>query len=254
MKREQCTAHILMIADYLYQKEIATSKYMHLDIEPEPDGMLEDSQEFIKWYTQELIPMGLRYFRERYPFSLQQVRAIINRYICLCYDICHFALEYEHHQTCMEQLKEHHIKIGKFQVSSALKVKLSKDPIIRLNQKNKLKEFDEPIYLHQVIAKDEGGGLIKYKDLPEALSELNDSHHVEWRSHFHVPIFMESYGELDSTREDIVKVMNLHKKQIRTNHIEVETYTWGVLPRSLQAPVEESIARELNWLLDQIKD
>jgi hypothetical protein len=153
----------------------------------------------------------------------------------------------------MAKLEELKIKIGKFQVSSALKVKLSEDSETRENQKNKLKEFNEPIYLHQVIAKDSTGNLIKYKDLPDALNDSNDSTHVEWRSHFHVPIFLESYGELDSTQEDILKVVRLHNEKQRTNHIEVETYTWGVLPKTLQVPIEESISREINWLVEKIK-
>jgi hypothetical protein len=95
--------------------------------------------------------------------------------------------------------------------------------------------------------------LIKYKDLPDALNDSNDSTHVEWRSHFHVPIFLESYGELDSTQEDILKVVRLHNEKQRTNHIEVETYTWGVLPKTLQVPIEESISREINWLVEKIK-
>ncbi|WP_433896202.1 metabolite traffic protein EboE [Sphingobacterium mizutaii] len=253
-KRDLCTKHILLIAEQLYQTEVNSSIYMHLDIEPEPDGMLEDSREFIAWYTNELIPMASEFFKEKYKLDVDQSKAIINRYICLCYDVCHFALEYEDHQKSMDELEKLNIKIGKFQVSSALKVSLAEDPEKRVSQKNKLKEFNEPIYLHQVIAKDSEGNLIKYKDLPEALNDPNDANHVEWRSHFHVPIFLESYGELDSTQEDIIRVIELHKEKERTNHIEVETYTWGVLPKSLQAPIEESIARELNWLLKKLRD
>ncbi|MFD1164641.1 metabolite traffic protein EboE [Sphingobacterium daejeonense] len=252
-KRDLCTKNILLIAEYLFQKEVSTGKYMHLDIEPEPDGMLEDSQEFIEWYSEELIPMAISYFQEKEKLDADQAKAIINRYICLCYDVCHFALEYEDHEKCMAKLEELKIKIGKFQVSSALKVKLSEDSETRENQKNKLKEFNEPIYLHQVIAKDSTGNLIKYKDLPDALNDSNDSTHVEWRSHFHVPIFLESYGKLDSTQEDILKVVRLHNEKQRTNHIEVETYTWGVLPKTLQVPIEESISREINWLVEKIK-
>jgi hypothetical protein len=45
----------------------------------------------------------------------------------------------------------------------------------------------------------------------------------------------------------------LHNEKQRTNHIEVETYTWGVLPKTLQVPIEESISREINWLVEKIK-
>ncbi len=253
-KRDLATNHILQIADYLYQKEVSTSKYMHLDIEPEPDGMLENSEEFIQWYCKELLPMGITYFKDQHKLDAIQAESIIKRYICLCYDVCHFALEYEDHKESMDKLEALNIRIGKFQISSALKAKLSDNPEARALQKNKLREFNEPIYLHQVIAKDMDGNLIKYKDLPDALNDSNDLNHVEWRSHFHVPIFLESYGELDSTQEDILEVIKLQKQKNRTNHIEVETYTWGVLPKTLQAPIEESISREVNWLLDKLRN
>ena len=37
-----------------------------------------------------------------------------------------------------------------------------------------------------------------------------------------------------------------------TNHLEVETYTWEVLPEELRTRIDDSIGRELNWVLDQI--
>lgn len=249
-KRQICTQHILEVADHLYQKETETSFYMHLDIEPEPDGMIENAAEFISWYLEELLPLGQAYFHERYGLEPAKSIALIKRYICLCYDVCHFALEYEDHALCMNQLSKAGIAIGKFQVSSALKVKLASDRQRRDEQKKKLQEFDEPIYLHQVIAKDKEENLIKYRDLADAFADNNDNTHTEWRSHFHVPIFLESYGELGSTQDDIREVMHLHQLQPRTKHIEVETYTWGVLPKSLQIPIHESIARELNWLVE----
>lgn len=249
-KRALCTQHILQLADHLYQKQRDASVYMHLDIEPEPDGMIEDSAEFISWYQNELLPLGLRYFQERYEMTTKQITELIRRHICICYDVCHFALEYEDHALCMDQLASAGIQIGKFQVSSALKVQLASDPQRRKEQKDKLREFDEPIYLHQVIAKDATGALVKYRDLPEALADNDAESHQEWRSHFHVPIFLESYGALSSTQDDIIEVMQLNQQRPRTKHIEVETYTWGVLPQSLQIPIHESIARELNWLTD----
>lgn len=252
-KRDICTQHIIEIAEHLYKKENDSAVYMHLDIEPEPDGMIEDAQEFLSWYQDELLPMASAYFQKQHEIDQQQSIQIIQRYICLCYDVCHFALEYEDHALCMNRLDQAGIRIGKFQVSSALKVRLDSDPQRAQAQKQKLSEFDEPIYLHQVIAKDAAGELVKYRDLADAFADNNTDTHTEWRSHFHVPIFLESYGELSSTQDDIRQVMRLHKQLPRTNHIEVETYTWGVLPKSLQIPIHESIARELNWLVDLLK-
>ena len=252
--REEATLQIVEVASFLYQKEISTGKYMHLDIEPEPDGVLENVDEFIAWYQQELLPAARAYFERVQGLDAEQSKHIINRYITICYDVCHFALAYEQHPQAMKRLEELGINIGKFQISSALKVQFTNDVADRLHKQKVLEEFDEPIYLHQVIARDKKNNLVKYRDLMDALQHIENLDHVEWRSHFHVPIFLDQYGEVSSTQQDILEVLALHKEQERTRHLEVETYTWGVLPPSLQIPIQDSIARELQWLLDELKD
>ncbi|MCI0920909.1 metabolite traffic protein EboE [Sphingobacterium rhinopitheci] len=251
--KQAATLNIVKVAEYLYLKEHDTGRYMHLDIEPEPDGVIENAAEFIHWYQEELLTSAQGYFKDRLGLNKEDVKVLINRYICLCYDVCHFALAYAEHAHVMDQLADLNIKIGKFQISSALKVDLLEDTVDRLAKKEVLKEFDEPIYLHQVIARKKDGTLVKYRDLPQALPHIDNPQHVEWRSHFHVPIFLAKYAEVASTQQDILEVLALHNKHSRTNHIEVETYTWGVLPKSLQASIESSISRELQWLLDQIE-
>ena len=77
---------------------------------------------------------------------------------------------------------------------------------------------------------------------------LNNSGTQEWRSHFHVPLFIEDYGLLQSTQEDIRTVLSIHHDQPFTLHLEVETYTWGVLPEGLKVPLSESIIREVEWV------
>lgn len=248
-----CTQQLVEVADFLHQQEEETGKYLHLDIEPEPDGVLENGEEFLSWYRDHLLPKAIIHFQEVYALDAERAKEIVNRYICICYDVCHIALGYEDHEELMNALAADGIRIGKFQISSALKVELSDSKEERLRKQAVLAEFDEPIYLHQVIAKTADGSLKRYRDLPDALPSITDPSHVEWRSHFHVPIFLSSYGEVDSTQDDILKVIALHKEKQRTNHIEVETYTWGVLPQSLQLPIQDSISRELNWLLDVLK-
>lgn len=249
--RHACTQQLIEVAAYLQQKEGQTGKYMHLDIEPEPDGVLENLDEFLYWYQQELLPQAYSFFAEK-GIGEAETQDIIKRYISLCYDVCHFALAYADHPQAMQALEQAGIKIGKFQISSALKVSLTDDPIDRSNKEKLLEEFDEPIYLHQVIARNKANQLIKYRDLMDALPDIANPDHVEWRSHFHVPIFLAEYGEISSTQEDILAVLALHKALPRTAHVEVETYTWGVLPKALQIPIQESIARELNWLINEL--
>ena len=111
-----------------------------------------------------------------------------------------------------------------------------------------LGEFDESIYLHQVIAQRNDGSLEKFRDLPEFLDRPIHPQEREWRSHFHVPIFLADYGRLLSTQNDVLEVMALHHNDPLSKHIEIETYTWNVLPSALQLPIQDSIIREIHWI------
>ena len=109
-------------------------------------------------------------------------------------------------------------------------------------------KFIEPTYLHQVIAKRSDGELIHYPDLPQAIADCDNPDVVEWRAHFHVPVFREDLGLLKSTQSDIVVLLELFNKKLFTNHLEVETYTWDVLPETLKVPLNQSVIRELKWV------
>jgi hypothetical protein len=111
------------------------------------------------------------------------------------------------------------------------------------------RQFNESTYLHQVVARQENGTLQRYPDLPEALSDAGNAMTREWRSHFHVPLFVEDYGALQSTQADIRKMLAVHKAEPVSPFMEVETYTWEVLPANLRLPLKDSIARELEWVL-----
>jgi hypothetical protein len=58
-------------------------------------------------------------------------------------------------------------------------------------------KFNESTYLHQVIARLTDGSLLRYPDLPEALAATDNA--KEWRAHFHVPVFSQDFGILQST-------------------------------------------------------
>jgi hypothetical protein len=73
----------------------------------------------------------------------------------------------------------------------------------------------------------------------------------ELRAHFHVPIFEGQYGILGATQREILEVVAYLKKHPISKHLEVETYTWDVLPGPKEA-LAESVSRELNWLITQI--
>jgi hypothetical protein len=250
--RAIATKNILTVAEALFEKYRSTGILMHLDIEPEPDGFLESGPEFIDWFEKDLLPQGILSLGEKFNLSPADADAAIKRHINLCYDVCHFAIGYEEHERIIDDLLSKEILVGKIQISAALKAFLPEEITSRDEVTNALARFNEPTYLHQVIAKTEEGELIRYPDLPEALADSRNKAVTEWRSHFHVPIFVEDMGPVKSTQADIVRVLNKFKNMPFTQHLEVETYTWTVLPEELKAPLSQSIIRELNWVKKQL--
>jgi sugar phosphate isomerase/epimerase len=240
---QTATKNILLVVDALIDIFEKTGKTLHLDIEPEPDGILENSEEFINWYTRYLLPMGIKHLADK-GYSTHDATSIIKKHITLCYDVCHFAVGFENPQEVIDKLDNAGLKVGKIQISSAVKVDFSE------NAEEKLKtiaQYNEPTYLHQVVAQKKDGSFLKFPDLTEAITAFNEDI-SEWRVHFHVPLFLESYGLVGSTQSDIVETIKVHKNKLFTHHLEIETYTWGVLPSEFQAPLNESIIREINWV------
>jgi hypothetical protein len=245
--KEKATNNILDVVEYLIAQSFQ-GKPMHLDIEPEPDGILETGDEFIEWFENDAMRIAIKRVAKKFNVDNSKARDLLKEHLCLCYDVCHFAIGYEEHEKVIDKLERKGIKVGKIQISAALKKEMNNDSIERKNIKKAFEKFDEPVYLHQVVAKKDGGKLLRYPDLPEALHDYNNSAVIEWRAHFHVPIFADNFGLLQSTQNDIVKVLKKQKQKRFTNHLEIETYTWEVIPKELKLPLQESIIRELDWV------
>lgn len=244
---ESGAKHFTEIISHLYQIEEQTGKYLHLDIEPEPDGLLENSDEVIRFFEDYLIPIATAQLKSKHGWDQEESRKYILRYITLCYDICHFSLAYEEPIATFKKLEDHGIVIGKIQVSAALKI------LSDQKQNNAIWEtlsrFDEPTYLHQVTEKI-GDQVRTYNDLPALLKNKPDF--KELRAHFHVPIFLEQFEALYSTQDHILKVIEVLKEEHISDHLEIETYTWDVLPAALKKDLVASIVREINWLKERL--
>jgi hypothetical protein len=225
---------------------------LHLDIEPEPDGVIEDSKGLVDFYNDWLIPAGIPLLVEKFGVSPQVAASVIKDHVRVCYDVCHFAVGYENHEKVLNTFNDEGIKIGKFQLSAALKAAIPAQKDKRKPVEKALLPFVESTYLHQVVGKMEDNSLHAYPDLPDALVDLATTNEVEWRVHFHVPLFLATYGHLQSTQEDILSVLKLNGERKLTSHLEVETYTWEVLPEDIHLSLDQSIARELNWVKSNI--
>lgn len=244
----EATQNIIEIAEHLIITKRDTGVKMHLDIEPEPDGILESGAEFIDWYEKTLLPLAKKILPQRLQITEEETESLIKEHICLCYDICHFAIGYESHTEVLAQLAERNIRVGKIQISAALKADLPTERPDREVIINMFSNYNEATYLHQVVARRTDNQLVRYRDLPDALNDYENPSIEEWRAHFHVPVFIKDLGKLQSTQSDILEVLKVQKEKPFTDHMEVETYTWEVLPESLKVPIDQSIIRELNWV------
>ncbi len=226
-----------------------TGKLIHIDLEPEPDGMLENTQEMIDFFQDWLLPIAGEWLQENSGVKQSVAENLIREHIRVCYDTCHFAVEYEEPEDIIRRFKNAGIKIGKIQLSSAIKIAIPPEQIQRQAILDKLYPFAESTYLHQVIANHGAGNLQHYADLSTALEHLLNTEAQEWRTHFHVPIFIPKFQLFESTQDHIVKLLTMLPNDSIGHHLEIETYTWEVLPKELKLDILTSIEREYQWVL-----
>lgn len=243
--------HLAEVAFHLAEIKKEHGKELHIDIEPEPDCLIENTKETIDFFQDWLFKAGAAHLAVEHALSQDEAVQMLRDHIRVCYDTCHFAVEYEDPKEAIEQFEEAGIKIGKVQISAALKVELGDSADENEAVMTKLKQFEEDTYLHQVLEQKTDGTLSHYPDLSEALATDSNELAEEWRIHFHVPIFVNEYGVLNSTQDDIVRSL----EQLiggQCTHFEIETYTWDVLPAALKENLLDSIEREFRWTLEQI--
>ena len=251
--RKIATLHMVEVAAKLYEIKQAENRLLHLDIEPEPDGLLENTSHVLDFYRRWLVPLGTELFVKQFNLSEKEAAAALKDHVRICYDVCHFAIVYEKPAEVFAAFEAEGIKIGKIQISAALKVDLPVGKDDREEVRRLLLPFEESTYLHQVVARHQGGRLVAYDDLSPALETLSDTEAEEWRIHFHVPVFLAEYGQLASTQEAILEVLSVLQRQKTTNHLEVETYTWEVLPEDVNLDLTHSIIRELQWVTEKME-
>jgi hypothetical protein len=117
-----------------------------------------------------------------------------------------------------------------------------------------LAPFDDGIYLHQTVER-WAGGLTRHVDLDRAFAALRRGESGgEWRVHCHVPVFLEDFGGLGSTQGALKDALALCRERQVSPHLEIETYTWSVLPPALRdGDLSADIAREVQWVRSQLR-
>jgi hypothetical protein len=246
---ELVTDNVVRVAIALARLRTDTGALIHLDIEPEPDCAIETADETVDFFERWLLPRGTARVARELGVSDADARAILLDHIRVCFDCCHVSVEHEDHLQTLDRLKQSGIRVGRVQLSSALRVDMPADASTAESVTDRLRRFADATYLHQVVTRN-ADGLAHYPDLDPALDSA-PAGPAEWRIHFHVPLFTREYDGLGSTQDDVGRVISTAVTQPFTTHLEIETYTWDVLPGTLKIDLLESIAREYEWVLSK---
>ena len=78
---------------------------------------------------------------------------------------------------------------------------------------------------------------------------------TEIRTHVHVPVFLEDLGPCITTRFAVQQALQLHRETPLSDHLEIETYTWDVLPAHLKTgDITDYVTRELEFVRAELLD
>ena len=121
------TRNVVRVAEALVRLRRQDGPFIHLDIEPEPDCVLENTDESLAFFEQWLFPVGAPMLADALGVSADEARRHLQDHITLCFDCCHFAVEYEDPAAALERLQAAGIRIGRVQLSSALHVTFPAD-------------------------------------------------------------------------------------------------------------------------------
>jgi sugar phosphate isomerase/epimerase len=229
--------------------DIARSRGRHitLALEPEPECFLETTDEALSFFEKHLFSReGRQRLVEVADVDPADAERTLRRHIGVCLDTCHASVEFESPLDAWHKLQAAGIAVPKVQISAGLRLAEATPDAL-----DALRAFSDTVYLHQTVVRSQGV-LSRYQDLPEALAEAPVAG-AEWRVHFHVPIFLRELGVFESTQADLVPLLNELATVADCPHLEVETYTWDVLPEQFRnVPIEEAIARELRFVQDTL--
>jgi sugar phosphate isomerase/epimerase len=229
----------------LHQLHRSSGRLITLALEPEPCCLLETTDETLRFFEEELWSRRSRsWLAEQAGVSLAAAEQILRRHLGVCLDTCHAAIEFESADETLDRLSGAGIGIFKIQLSTGLRL-----PEPTVESLRALSAYDEPVYLHQVVAQSRAGQLLRFTDLPEALGDREARAAAEWRVHFHVPLYRAELGAFGNTQAFLARVLERQRQSPVSAQLEVETYTWDVLPPEQRVGgVVASIARELGWV------
>lgn len=245
---------IVRHAATLHRIREETGKRIALALEPEPCCHLETSVDAVVFWERHLLaPAAVRVLSTQTGMERGTSEAFLREHLGVCLDACHLATEWEEPGDALDRFRRAGIRVPKVQLSAGLEAGIAGPEDPRLDA---LEAFADPVYLHQVVERRGNRRLVRYLDLPEALRRARTQPEGarEWRIHFHVPLFQERLGPFTNTQRWLGELLGLLRQESEMPHLEVETYTWDVLPERFRGEdVVDAIARELRWVMGRLE-
>ena len=180
----------------------------------------------------------------------EPVAGLVDDFLGITYDTCHFALQYEEAHEAVARLNACGAPVLKFHLSSALRLRPTEVALARLAK------MHEPTYLHQALGRTADGGIVRFKDIPLAMAAVDQLRRCEeLRVHFHVPVNADRLADgLLTTNDPLLAALDVIAASPGACRAPAtEIYTWEVLPPELRAPdVADMIAEEYRWTLAEL--
>jgi hypothetical protein len=247
---DRFTTNLLRVVAHLIDIERQTGRRVKLALEPEPFCFLETTEETVRYFEERIFSRaGTEQLAQLASVPISAAIGLVRRHLGVVFDIGHQSVEFEDIPASLESLVAAGIPIFKLQEAAALWVPEVTDDAVRA-----LGQFTDTIYLSQTTERRDGQ-LTRFLTLGDAIEAWNaePGGRREWRTHFHVPVFLDEIGGFRTTRSTIEAALDLHRRTPLSDHLEIETYTWDVLPEHLKTgDIDEYVSREIDWVRDTL--
>ncbi len=246
---EAFTENVLRVCAHLVGIERETGNLVTLGLEPEPRCYLETTDETVTYFQTHLYTgKAAARLAKLANIPIDTAIAALRRHLGVVFDIGHQAVGFEDIPVSLQKLVDAGIPIVKLQEAASMYIGEVTDEKVEA-----LKTFAKTVYLSQTV-ECRGDHLEHYMNLEDAFANwATDKTPRQWRSHFHVPVFLTDLGPMKSTQFALVEALAMHKKTPLSRQLEIETYTWDVLPDHLKTgDIVEYVCRELEWVKAQL--
>ncbi|MEC5151894.1 metabolite traffic protein EboE [Cryobacterium sp. GrIS_2_6] len=245
------TTNLFRVVAHLVDLEARTGRRVKLALEPEPACFLETTVETVAFFTDRVYsPQGIAELARLSGLPLSEAEGAMGRYLGIVFDIGHQSVGFEDIPASLRSLVDAGIPIFKLQEAAALWVRDLTPALVP-----QLRVFTDTIYLSQTTMRQDGA-VTKFLTLGDALDAFEANPvPTEIRTHFHVPVFLEELGPFVTTRFAVQQALQMHRETPLSDHLEIETYTWDVLPAHLKTgDITDYVTRELEFVRGELLD